>query len=118
MYSAAYLRLFKEEAVESGHNDDAEETGDMSDSNEYDDSFIDNRPVEDLPTYEDSDMEINVCRRYFRLSSSFSLCRVSSFFNCCLCSCFSSALLLSFSVIVPLYSSFFEVYYGIIFCSH
>eukprot|EP00904_Undaria_pinnatifida_P003963 jgi/Undpi1/13568/HiC_scaffold_8.g03227.m1 len=57
MYSAACLRLFDEEAVESGHDEDAEETGAMSDSNEYDDSFINNRPVEDLPTYEDSDKE-------------------------------------------------------------
>ena len=45
MYSAACLRLFDEEAVESGHNEDAEETGAMSDSNEYDDSFIDNRLI-------------------------------------------------------------------------
>ena len=58
-FSAGCLRLFDEQAVESGHNEDPVETGAMSEGNEYDASFIDNRPVEELSTYGDSDMEVN-----------------------------------------------------------
>ena len=57
-FSAGCLRLFDEEAM--GPSGDPVEAETMSDIDEYDAAFIGNRPVEELLTYSDADMDVRV----------------------------------------------------------